>query len=235
MLKVEPAVAGHIFTGRLLETVLPEVSQMGFRGIEFSDMGVLSNPAEVHRILSSFMMRFTCFIFDWPIPENSDAIMAALQRTGCNRIIIRVGADANDDDLAADVALLAVRVAPRGLRVSVCASAFGYERTEEFCELVTEDSCGLVADNAELYRNGIDGGEYIKRFGSRIDYVRLGDVGGDGEPVIPGKGKANPEAFFKALDAINYYGWLTIVPPDYAAAQGARDFFQEKLGVYSRS
>ena len=232
MLKVELAAAGNTFSS--WELAVPEIAGMGFRGIELDDAKKLLNPSGLARLLGGFLMRVACFDFVRPVGADVDAILHGLQMTGANRVTLRAEAHADAASLEQAVKALAEKALPLGLHPSACTAALGLEGTAKFCEAVDEDTCGLVADSGRLVRAGLDGKEFVKSFSARVDYVRLADLSAEGNPVALGAGCTDLEGFVKVLHAVNYFGWLTVAGPDFESLKTSREFFREKLGVYSR-
>jgi len=235
MLKVELAVSGDVLSQRSFELAVPEIATMGFRGIELAEPKRLADPGELARLLNGYLMRVACYDFG-TAPDGGDVegTLHALQKTGANRVLVRAGPRMSARSLAQAVEALAEKALSVGLHPSACTAALGVEGTEEFCAAVGKETCGVAADAAALTRAGIDGREFIEKFSARIDYVRLADLAADGTPVALGAGRADVAGFVDALNAANYFGWLTVVSADFNSLRTSREFFQRKLGVYSR-
>lgn len=119
-----------------------------------------------------------------------------------------------------------------GVRPVIHPHAGGYiEFADEIEAVVRDIPCelaGICLDTGHLYYSGMDPEEWLRKYASRLDYVHFKDVNetvyrevlgehirffegcGKGSMCPIGKGTLNYPGIKKALEDINYSGYITI-------------------------
>lgn len=152
--------------------------------------------------------------------RNLSVVRTIVQATGCDRVNALYGhrlpgvpAHVQDDAAAHALRLAADTLAPAGATVLVEPLTRGENGDYP---LLTLADAQAVADRAgagvavlfdayHLHNNGADVVADIARHGADVGHVQVADAPGRGEP---GTGTIDYPAFFRALDASGYTGWV---------------------------
>ncbi|MCX7664985.1 MAG: sugar phosphate isomerase/epimerase [Gemmataceae bacterium] len=117
------------------------------------------------------------------------------------------------------------------------------EQFEEFMRHIDSPAVGLNFDIGHQFCVGEDPAESVRRLARWIKHVHLEDIAGSRvhHHLIPGEGAIDFASVLKALQEIQYNGWVTIElypyteDPDYAAKTARERILKiaEPLGVFS--
>lgn len=117
------------------------------------------------------------------------------------------------------------------------------EQFEEFMHHIDSPAVGLNFDIGHQFCVGEDPAESVRRLARWIKHVHLEDIAGSRvhHHLIPGEGAIDFASVLKALQEIQYNGWVTIElypyteDPDYAAKTARERILKiaEPLGVFS--
>ncbi|MFD2793350.1 hydroxypyruvate isomerase family protein [Promicromonospora vindobonensis] len=152
--------------------------------------------------------------------ENLDVVRTLVEATGCDRVNALYGqrlpgipAHVQDDLAARNLRLAADTLATAGVTVLVEPLTSGENgdypvRTLDEALAVAAragDGVAVLFDAYHLHNNGSDVVADIARHIDAVGHVQVADSPGRGEP---GSGTIDFDAFFRALDAAGYAGWV---------------------------
>ena len=107
------------------------------------------------------------------------------------------------------------------------------EQVDLFCRETDPDLIALTPDVAHLTRGGADSVATIYKYADRIRYIHLKDIRND-EFVELGEGTIDLRGVLKAIEEIEYSGWLVVELDDTTrtpleSAQISRRFLEDHL------
>ncbi len=113
------------------------------------------------------------------------------------------------------------------LSVALSSSLSGFAALHHVMNKAACPWFGIDLDAVAVARDRWPLDETFSRLGALVRHVRLRDatlgVDGRSRPAVAGQGSVNWPAFFEALDALQYSGWITIDPMELSDRVSAID------------
>lgn len=231
-------------SGRINETILDDIKDAGYMGIEVFDGDLLPFRDEIETFKSLLKKRELSLIgvysgANFIFPDILDEelwrlkIAAGLAASaGAEYFIVGGGAVRSMGTTNIDFARLAdaldrvVELAEKHDLIPTFHPHLGtmIEAPEALDRLMQKSSIALCPDVAHIAAGGGDPANLIRRYASRIPYVHLKDYHSDPLEFLPlGQGELDLLGIIQALKGANYRGWIVVEFDGYSgdAKEGA--------------
>lgn len=233
-----------------LETLLSELSQIGFHGVELpahtleADTDTIRELLERYRIDLSSAVLPVSFIH----PEEFEAELDKIERVAqllleydCLQLTV-VGQPVERAQITGEISTRFIagcneagrRCLQHGIQLMLrnqTGTVFGSRRQIESIAAATEpDYVALAFDTAELLRGHASPAWTCRAYRNRIAYITFSDSS-DGRPVPLGYGEIDIPAILRTLYKSNYTGWFVLDPGYRPAQAGVRDY--QTAPIYS--